>query len=153
MIRVLLALIILISPVSAQDSDPTTAQPPLPTVVLKASNGKTLTAEVADENDERTAGLMFREKLAPDSGMLFVLPRPQRASFWMRNTLIPLSIAYINASGLILEIHDLKPHDETTVKSTFPSIAYALEMEQGWFNTAGIMPGDRLSGLPKITGQ
>jgi len=127
----------------------TEAQPTLPITQLTV-NGKTIAAEVADDNQERSAGLMFREKLAPDSGMLFVMPRADVVSFWMRNTKLPLSIAYINASGMIMEIHSLKPFDETPVKSTFPSIAYALEMEQGWFDQNGILPGDRLRGLPPL---
>lgn len=148
MIRPLLALLLATVTAFAQDA----AQPALPTVTLKAENGKAITAEVADEISERTVGLMYREKLAPDSGMLFVMPRPERAAFWMRNTKIPLSIAYINGAGVILEIHDLKPYDERTVASTFPSIVYALEMEQGWFSKAGVNPGERLSGLPRPTG-
>jgi uncharacterized membrane protein (UPF0127 family) len=147
--RLFLALLLPVAPVLAQE----TAQPPLPTVTLKAENGRTITAEVADEDHERAAGLMFREKLAPDSGMLFVMPRPSRAAFWMKNTPIPLSIAYIDASGTILEIHDMKPHDEKTVRSVFPNVAYALEMEQGWFARAGVNPGERLKGLPPLSGK
>lgn len=149
MIRPFLALALLAVTAFAQE----TAQPPLPTITLKAANGRAITAEVADETHERTAGLMFREKLAPNSGMLFVMPRPDRAGFWMKNTLIPLSIAYINPSGVILEIHDLKPHNEKPVPSVFPTVAYALEMEQGWFQKAGVNPGERLQGLPPLTGR
>lgn len=127
----------------------TTAQPTLPTQSLTV-NGKTITAEIADDDSERATGLMFREKLASNSGMLFVMPRPDFATFWMRNTLIPLSIAYINASGMILEIHSMKPRDETPIKSAFPGIAYALEMEEGWFDKNSILPGDRLRGLPPL---
>jgi len=141
--RTLLVLLLALMTIQAQE----TAQPPLPTVKLTI-NGKTLTAEVADEPHEQVTGLMFREKLAPDSGMLFVLARPRRAAFWMKNTLIPLSIAYINKAGTILEIHDLQPQDEKNVPSAFDTIAYALEMEQGWFAKKGILPGDRITGLP-----
>lgn len=132
----------------AQDA----AQPPLPAVTLGIGT-KSVAAEVADEGPERTVGLMFRERLAPDSGMLFVMPRPERAMFWMKNTRIPLSIAYINASGVILEIHDLEPHNENAVQSAFPNIAYALEMEQGWFARNRILPGDRIRGLPAPGGR
>jgi len=148
MFRFLLGLTMLGSSLLAQD----TAQPPLPTITLTAENGRKISAEVADETPERTAGLMFREKLAPDSGMLFVMPRPERAAFWMKNTLIPLSIAYLNSSGTILEIHDMKPRDEKTVPSVFPTVAYALEMEQGWFAKAGVNPGEQIKGLPPLTG-
>jgi uncharacterized membrane protein (UPF0127 family) len=149
MLRIALGLLLFALPALAQE----TAQPPLPTITLKAENGRVITVEVADESHERTAGLMFREKLAPDSGMLFVMPRPDRAGFWMKNTPLPLSIAFLNSAGVILEIHDLQPHSEKTVQSTFPTIAYALEMEQGWFARAGVNPGERLRGLPPLTGR
>ena len=85
--------------------------------------------------------------------MLFVMPRPERASFWMKNTTLPLSVAYINPDGVIVEIHDLEPLDEKPVPSAFPNIAYALEMKQGWFAENGILAGDRIRGLPPLTGQ
>jgi uncharacterized membrane protein (UPF0127 family) len=125
-----------------------TAQPALPTITLSIGD-KSLTAEVADEPVEEMTGLMFRKELAPDSGMLFVMDRPQRASFWMKNTLLPLSVAYINQTGTILEIHDLQPHDEKPVPSAFANIAYALEMEQGWFTKKGVLAGDHIQGLPR----
>jgi len=125
----------------------TAAQPTLPSIKLDV-DGKTITAEVADNSTERQTGLMFREKLAPNSGMLFVMPSREQAVFWMKNTKIPLSVAYLNASGTILEIHSLKPLDETPVPSAFPTIAYALEMDEGWFEKNGVYPGDRMLGLP-----
>jgi len=129
---------------------PESAQPPLPTVHLSI-NGNSITAEVADEPHEQQAGLMFRDNLPPNSGMLFILSPPRRAAFWMKNTFLPLSIAYINASGRILEIHELEPGNKTSVPSAFPQIAYALEMNRDWFRQAGILPGDRLTGLPQPT--
>jgi uncharacterized membrane protein (UPF0127 family) len=129
-----------------------TAQVTLPLVSLSVA-GKAVTAEVADDAQERSMGLMFRERLAPNGGMLFVMPKPERASFWMKNTTLPLSVAYINSAGVILEIHDLQPLDEKPVPSAFPNIAYALEMEQGWFNENGILAGDRIQGLPPSRGQ
>ncbi|HEY5777557.1 MAG TPA: DUF192 domain-containing protein [Terrimicrobiaceae bacterium] len=129
-----------------------TAQVALPSVTLNVA-GKAVTAEVADEPDERRSGLMFRDSLAADSGMLFVMPRPERAAFWMKNTTLPLSVAYINPGGVIVEIHDLEPLDEKPVPSSFPNIAYALEMKQGWFAENGILAGDRIKGLPPLTGQ
>jgi uncharacterized protein len=128
------------------------AQVALPSVTLKVA-GKVVTAEVADEPDERKTGLMFRESLASDSGMLFVMPKPDRAAFWMKNTTLALSVAYINSSGVIVEIHDLQPLDETPVPSAFPNIAYALEMKRGWFEENGVLAGDRIEGLPSLTGQ
>ena len=124
-----------------------TAQPPLPAIKLGVE-GKTITAELADDPQEQVIGLMFREKLAPDSGMLFILSPPRRAAFWMKNTILPLSVAYMNSAGVILEIHDLQPLNEKPVPSAFPNIAYALEMEQGWFAKNNVLPGVRLTGLP-----
>jgi len=124
-----------------------TAQPELPVATLRIGS-TTVRAEVADEDPERSAGLMFRESLAPDSGMLFVMPSVGPASFWMKNTLLPLSIAFLDSNGTIMEIHDMQPRDETITRSSFPRIAYALEMSQGWFAGKNIWPGERISGLP-----
>jgi uncharacterized membrane protein (UPF0127 family) len=129
-----------------------TAQVPLPAITLSVA-GEAVIAEVADDPLERETGLMFRKTLAPDSGMLFVMPVPEHAAFWMKNTTVPLSVAYINESGMILEIHDLQPLDERPVPSAFSNIAYALEMEQGWFARNRVLAGDRIKGLPALTGR
>ena len=123
-------------------------QPALPTTELRIGSKK-ITAEIADEEHERAAGLMFRKSLASDSGMLFVMDRSGPVGFWMKNTEVPLTIAYIDAAGLIKELHDLQPRNETPVPSRFPNIAYALEMPQGWFSKNNIWPGERIEGLPK----
>lgn len=128
-------------------ADATKAQPKLPTLALVVGTKKVV-AEIADDEQERAAGLMFRESLGEDEGMLFVMDEPGPAGFWMQNTTIPLSIAFINAVGVILEIHDLQPLDETIVPSRFTTVAYALEMPQGWFLKNGVLPGDMISGLP-----
>jgi uncharacterized protein len=123
-------------------------QPELPTTELRVG-GKKILAEVADDPEERATGLMFRETLGENSGMLFVMPRPGPAGFWMKNTLLPLTIAYIDLRGTILELYDLEPLNETPVPSRFPNIAYALEMPRGWFTKNNIWPGERIEGLPK----
>lgn len=123
-------------------------QPPLPTVTLVMAETK-VQAEVADEDSERSAGLMYRDALGADAGMLFVMPSTSRASFWMKNTQLPLSIAFMSPAGVILEIHDLQPHEEKPVQSRFPNVAYALEMRQGWFSDKGIFPGTKVQGLPQ----
>jgi uncharacterized membrane protein (UPF0127 family) len=146
--RIALALLFIVGEILAQE----TAQVALPAVTLSVG-GKVVTAEVADEPQERATGLMFRKSLGPDSGMLFIMPEPEHASFWMKNTTLPLSVAYINQSGMILEIHDLRPLDEKPVPSAFSNIAYALEMEQGWFARNRILAGDRIKGLPALTGK
>lgn len=123
-------------------------QPKLPTVTLEI-DGISIEAEVADEPESRRTGMMFRTGMGENEGMLFIMDEPGPASFWMKNTLIPLSIAYINSTGMILEIHEMEPHDERGVQSRFQTILYALEMPGGWFQQQGIKPGTRISGLPK----
>jgi uncharacterized protein len=123
------------------------AQPRLPTVSLTV-NAATLVAEVADTDESRATGLMFRDGLADGEGMLFVMPGVGPASFYMKNTGLALSIAYIGANGTILEIHDLEPFNEIPVRSRFQTIAYALEVPRGWFAAKGIFPGIRVEGLP-----
>ncbi len=129
--------------------EPETAQSTLPVVTLSLSD-KALSSEVADEEGERETGMMFRTSMAEGTAMLFVLDAPQRAAFWMRNTLIPLSVAYLNTTGMILEIHDLQPKDERPVASQFDTIAYAIEVPQGWFAKNGILPGTLVKGLPPL---
>ena len=122
-------------------------QPELPSLTLRLGQ-LTVKAEVADEPDEKSIGLMGREKLADGEGMLFVFHQAQPMNFWMKNTMVPLSIAYLNAVGVIREIHDLEPFNETGVQSTVQDLFYALEVPQGWFQKNKILPGDRILGLP-----
>ena len=98
-------------------------------------------AEVAQTQEERSRGLMFRKKLPDGEGMLFIYERDEVMSFWMKNTLVPLSIAFITSEGRIIEIKDMYPHDENTVFSS-RSVRYALEVPQGWFSRAGVQNGD-----------
>jgi len=119
----------------------------LPLVELTIGKAK-LKAEVAADNNTRTVGLMNRFSLQPDHGMLFVFAQSQPLAFWMKNTYVPLSIAYIDAQGVILNILDMKPHDESTHPSAGAAL-YALEMKQGWFKDRGIVAGNRVEGLDK----
>jgi uncharacterized protein len=118
---------------------PTQAQPKLSTIKLYIG-AKEVEAEVADDWQKSSAGLMFRTSMPEDSGMLFLLPLAQ-ASFWMKNCSLPLSIAYISQDSTIAEIHDLEPHNTNSVKSKSTSIAFALEMNRDWFKKNGIEPG------------
>jgi uncharacterized membrane protein (UPF0127 family) len=102
-----------------------------------------MTVEVARTNTERAQGLMHRKSLDEGRGMLFVFDRDQILSFWMKNTSIPLSIAFIARDGRILEIRDMRPLDESSVRSG-RSARYALEAPRGWFSRAGIAPGDQV---------
>ena len=103
----------------------------------------TILAEIARTDAQRTQGLMFRQELKDGHGMLFIFERDQILSFWMKNTFIPLSIAYISDDGRILEIYDMEPEDLSPVRSS-RSARYALEVPQSWFDRAGIGIGDRL---------
>ena len=123
------------------------AADPLPTVPLSI-NGHKITAEVAATLETRTTGLMHRFSLKPDHGMVFVFERPSAMGFWMKNTFIPLSIAYIGPDGRILNVDDMAPQDETSHPSKGPAL-YALEMKKGWFAERGIKAGDAVVGLPK----
>ncbi|MDR2184825.1 MAG: DUF192 domain-containing protein [Treponema sp.] len=102
-----------------------------------------ISAEIAVTPKEQAAGLMNRKSLPDGKGMLFVYAKDELMSFWMKNTLVPLSIAFIAYDGRILEIRDMKPQDLTPVRST-RHVRYALEVPQGWFGRAGIAAGDRL---------
>ena len=102
-----------------------------------------ITAEIAKTDEERSQGLMHRKKLPDGEGMLFIFDRDQPLSFWMKNTIIPLSIAFIASDGRIIDIKDMQPLDENSVRSS-RSVRYALEVPQGWFGRAGVKPGDVL---------
>ena len=119
----------------------------LPVVELAIKSAK-LKAEVVADNTTRSVGLMNRFSLAPDHGMLFVFAQSEPLAFWMKNTFVPLSIAYIDATGVIVNIVDMKPHDESTYPSAGPAM-FALEMKQGWFKERGIVAGDKVGNLDK----
>jgi hypothetical protein len=101
-----------------------------------SGNERVLKCEVAASDTERSVGLMFREELPPDHGMLFIYPRAAKLNFYMRNTSIPLSIAFLSDEGKILQIEDMRPHDERGVRSKM-EVRYAVEANQGWFKQNG----------------
>jgi uncharacterized protein len=113
-------------------------------VVFAAEGSPRLKIEVARTPEERGRGLMGRQVLDPDSGMLFVYQQPSRSRFWMKDTLIPLSIAFIAADGTVLGILDMQPETEESHGSDQPYI-YALEANQGWFAQHGVAVGQRAS--------
>lgn len=113
-------------------------------IYIESRNGKVhITAEIAGTSAQRSQGLMNRKTLKDGEGMLFLFERDEVLSFWMKNTLIPLSIAYIASDGKILEIHDMTPGNLNPVVSG-RSCRYALEVPRGWFSRAGIEIGDKL---------
>ena len=114
------------------------------TVALIPSGGGErveLEVEIADDDRERQRGLMERTELAENAGMLFVFEQEQPLSFWMKNTLIPLSVAYIDSDGRIIDIQDMEPLDTTSHPSAEPA-QYALEVNQGFYEEHGIEVGD-----------
>lgn len=116
------------------------AQPRLPTLKLWLG-GQEVTAEVARRMVEISTGMMFRTNLAEGEGMLFVFARPHRAAFYMRNTFVPLTAAYIAPDGTILELHDLEPLNETPVTAATDQVQFVLEMPRGWFARHGVQTG------------
>ena len=97
-------------------------------------------ADIAATARERGQGLMFRESMSDDEGMIFIFDRPDRHCFWMRNTLIPLSIAFLDAQGRILQINDMEPESEELHCALRPA-SFAIEVNQGWFAERGIRAG------------
>jgi uncharacterized protein len=121
-------------------SIPTAAQPRLPELRLYVG-AEELVAELAMTPRQIQTGMMFRTEMAENEAMLFVFGAPYQAAFWMKNTLLPLSAAYINPEGIILEIHDLQPHDTNSVVAATDQVQYVLETNQGWFRKKNIHPG------------
>jgi len=110
---------------------------------------QTLEVELAETQEQQLKGLRFRKSLADNAGMLFIFHSPQRASFWMKDASIPLSIAFIEADGKIVQIRPMQPFDKTPVPSLSDSIAYALMVNQGWFERNGIPAGAVIENLPE----
>jgi hypothetical protein len=108
-----------------------------------------LTVEIALRPEEQMTGLMNRDSLDSDRGMLFVFPAPKQASFWMHNTSIPLDLAFVDASGVILEIIPLVPFEEKPVQSQSSKVSYALEVTRDWFGSRGLKAGIKVKGLQK----
>jgi uncharacterized membrane protein (UPF0127 family) len=127
---------------------PAAAQQPqqLPMVALNAGM-HIVQAQVAASPDERQVGLMYRRDMPSNEGMLFVFEDASRQCFWMRNTLLPLSIAFVADDGTIVNLADMKPMTEDSHCSSKP-VRYALEMNAGWFAKRGIGPGFKLGGAP-----
>ncbi|CAG0979193.1 hypothetical protein BURK2_01744 [Burkholderiales bacterium] len=134
----LLPLALLALPASASE---------MPKIQIEIRQHK-IVAEVAATEATRAKGLMHRFSLPPDQGMIFVFPGPQGVAMWMRNTFIPLSVAFIDAEGRILNIADMQPKSEELHASAGLAV-YALEMRQGWFKERGLGPGEVVKGLAK----
>jgi uncharacterized membrane protein (UPF0127 family) len=130
---------------------PARAQPAARTVKLSAGV-HLITAELAADDPMRMRGLMFRQSLAPNHGMLFIFDAKMVQCMWMRNTLIPLSVAFIDDQGRIVNIEDMQPQTEDSHCARAP-VRYALEMTQGWFAQRGLKTGAVISGIAPASKQ
>ena len=119
-------------------------EPPTKTLTIRDQK---LQVELATTPQTRALGLMNRFSLRTDHGMLFVFESPQPLAFYMKNTYVPLSIAFVDSRGKIMNIEDMRPLDESSHWSKGPAL-YAIEMRQGWFASRGIGAGDKVEGLP-----
>ena len=119
----------------------------IPLIHLKIS-GYTLSAEVAYKKESRIKGLAYRDFIKKNSGMLFIFPEASIHSMWMVNTYIPLSVAFLDKNGMILNIIDMSPHTRTR-NSAASKAKYALEMNLGWFSSRSIKAGEKITGLEK----
>ena len=136
-----LAAALLASSVFAQE-----AQMNLPRVQINAGM-YVIDAQVAATNDQRMTGLMFRREMPQHEGMLFVFDQPSQQCFWMKNTLLPLSVAFVADDGTIVNIDEMQPQTLDSHCSTKPE-RYVLVMNKGWFSKRGIKAGAKLEGTP-----
>jgi uncharacterized protein len=135
-----LALLLLLSlPAFAQE----------PPVVQLNAGMHLIRAEVAADFGTRMRGLMHRQSMPQNAGMLFIFDEATQHCMWMKNTLIPLSVAFIDDQGAIINIEDMAPQTENSHCSRKPA-RYALEMNRGWFAAKGIKPGSRIGGIPGL---
>lgn len=139
----LLAILLISASPSAISQEPTK----FPVITLTAGI-HVIKAEVAAREAERQQGLMYREKMGPNEGMVFLFDAPAGVCMWMKNTLIPLSVAFLDESGKIVNIEDMQPQTTDSHCAKKP-IRYALEMNRGWFKQKNIKPGSMIEGLPR----
>ena len=138
--RIILAVLLVLSAAAASAQQ-------LPVVELTAGFHR-IEAEVAANNAARMQGLMQRKSMPVQRGMLFVFERDAQHCMWMKNTFLPLSVAFLDAQGRILNIEDMQPQSEDNHCAAQPA-RYALEMNAGWFAQRGIRRGDRIGGIEK----
>ena len=125
----------------------THAQVQMPRMDLSAGLHR-INAEVAADQSSRMQGLMHRREMPANQGMLFVFTHAERHCMWMRNTYLPLSVAFLDENGRILNIENMQPHSEINHCAAGPA-RFALEMNNGWFSSKGIKAGQRISGIEK----
>jgi uncharacterized protein len=122
--------------------------PNLPKITLGVGGVHKVIAEVASIPSDRAQGLMHRKKLNDNEGMLFVYPQPHVTGMWMKNTLIPLSVAFIDEKGVIINVEEMKPETLDAHMAKAPA-KYSLEMNSGWFKKRKLGPGAKIKGLEK----
>lgn len=127
-------------PPSLQGWPPTKAQPRLQTMKLFVGP-EVITAELALTQIQVGTGMMFRKEMAENDGMLFVFARPHRPAFYMKNTTLPLTAAYLDSEGTILELHNLEPLNETPIEAATENVQFVLEMNRDWFKRHNISTG------------
>jgi hypothetical protein len=142
LLRTLGFLVLAISPHFAAAQSP-----PLPRIQINAGI-HLIDAEVAASYATRAQGLMYRKQLGVNDGMLFVFPRDESLCMWMRNTYVPLSVAFMDREGVILNIEDMQPQTDEPHCAVAPA-RYALEMNQGWFAKRGVKAGTKIGGIEK----
>ncbi|MCJ0763386.1 DUF192 domain-containing protein [Variovorax terrae] len=138
------SLLLAASLLAAQAQD--APQTNLPRVTLSAGMHQ-IDAQVALTPDQRSIGLMFRKEMPQHEGMLFAFEQPSTQCFWMKNTILPLTAAFVADDGTIVNLADMKPQTTDSHCSTKP-VRYVLEMNQGWFAKKGIKAGFKLGGTP-----
>lgn len=153
-LNAILSFIVFVVFVGCDPATPAAPRPELPTARLTVQgNGVSaaLTVELAATPEQRQKGLMLRQSMPEDAGMLFLFPGENSIGFWMKNTYIPLSIAYLAADGTVMEIRDGKPLDDVTILTPQRPYRYVLEVNQGWFQRKGLGVGSKVvipPGLP-----
>lgn len=142
-VSIAFALQLFFTHVAAQQSTAMEPQLDLPRITIKAGMRR-ITAQVATQPKEQAIGLMFRKTMPAHEGMIFAFPEASRQCFWMRNTLMPLSAAFLSEDGRIINIAEMHALSDTPHCSSKPA-KYVLEMNKGWFKKAGLKAGDQLS--------
>lgn len=140
--RLFLTLLVALSAATANAQD--TPQTNLPRIKLQAGMHQ-MDVQLAQTPDQRSIGLMFRVEMPTHEGMLFVFEQPSVQCFWMKNTLLPLTAAFVADDGTIVNLADMKPQTTDSHCSTKP-VRFVLEMNQGWFAKRGLKAGSRLAG-------
>jgi uncharacterized membrane protein (UPF0127 family) len=141
--RLFITLLMALSAATASAQD--TPQTTLPRIKLQAGMYQ-LDVQVAQTPEQRSIGLMFRAEMPTHEGMLFVFEQPSVQCFWMKNTLLPLTAAFVADDGTIVNLADMKPQTTDSHCSTKP-VRFVLEMNQGWFAKKGLKAGSRLAGV------